>query len=157
MIIAVSQLKYSLSSAHKINPLWVALDISRGLETPSSKVYMRATVLVFDALIYIPALVHFVTSSPLLRHRSNRARHVALLTLLLQPSLLLVDNGHFQYNSVMLGLMLQALNFFGQGRDSLGAVCFVACLGFKQMALYYSPVVFAYLLGKCLLLGWNNG
>ena len=37
--------------------------ISRGLETPSSKVYIRATVLIFDALIYILALVHFITSS----------------------------------------------------------------------------------------------
>jgi alpha-1,3-glucosyltransferase len=81
--------------------------ISRGLETASSKVYMRATVLIFDALIYIPALVHFITSSS--STRSNRARPIALLTLLSQPSLLLVDNGRFQCDSVMPGLMLQAL------------------------------------------------
>jgi hypothetical protein len=49
---------------------------------------------------------------------------------------LLVDNGRFQCDSVMLGLMLQALNFFGQGRNLLDTVCFVACLGFNQMALY---------------------
>jgi alpha-1,3-glucosyltransferase len=134
----------------------VALDASRGIETPSSKVYMRATVLALDCIVYLPALYYFISSSSL-RHRSLRARHVALAILLFQPALILIDSGHFQYNSVMLGLMVQALNFFAQGKDLLGALCFVGSLGFKQMALYYSPVVFSYLFGKCLLLGWKNG
>ena len=43
-----------------IEPSWFALDESRGIETPGSKIYMRATVLVFDALIYIPAIITFV-------------------------------------------------------------------------------------------------
>lgn len=30
-------------------------------------------------------------------------KNIALLTLLFQPALLLIDSGHFQYNSVMLG------------------------------------------------------
>jgi alpha-1,3-glucosyltransferase len=50
-----------------------------------------------------------------------------------------------------------ALNFFSQGRDLLGAVCFVASLGFKQMALYYAPAIGSYLLGKCIYLGWKDG
>ncbi|KAG8825723.1 Glucosyltransferase-like protein [Serendipita sp. 401] len=143
--------------ANKINPAWVALDSSRGIELPNSKIYMRATVLVCDLLIYLPALFYFATKSSLLRHRSIRARHVAFFTLLLQPALILIDSGHFQYNSVMLGLTCQAFNYFLEGQDLLGAICFVASLGFKQMALYYSPAVFSYLLGKCLLLGWKEG
>jgi alpha-1,3-glucosyltransferase len=146
-----------VASANMINPAWVVLYFSRGIETPSSKVYMRLTVLVLDLLIYILALLHFIKTSPLLRFRSQRAKQVALLSILLQPALLLIDSGHFQYNSVMLGLTLQAFNFFAEGRDLLGAVFFVASLGFKQMALYYSPAVFAYLFGKCLLLGWKAG
>ena len=31
------------------------------------------------------------------------SQELALLTLILQPALLLIDFGHFQYNSVMLG------------------------------------------------------
>lgn len=143
--------------AHKINPEWVALDDSRGIGSATSKVYMRFTVLILDLLIYIPALVQFARNSSLLRHRSAKAKDVALATILLQPALILIDSGHFQYNSVMLGFTLHSLNFFSQGRDLLGAFCFVASLGFKQMALYYAPVVFAYLLGKCLLLGWKSG
>lgn len=49
-----------IRSGSRLNPSWFALDSSRGIETPESKAFMRATVLVLDALIYIPALVMFV-------------------------------------------------------------------------------------------------
>jgi alpha-1,3-glucosyltransferase len=144
-----------LRSANKINPEWVALHSSRGIETPSSKVFMRATSLISDLLIYIPSLYFFIRTW--LGHRSSRAQQTALLTLLLQPALILIDSGHFQYNSVMVGFTVLALNFFFSGHDLLGAICFVLSLGFKQMALYYSPAVFAYLIGKCLFLGPIRG
>lgn len=57
----------------------------------------------------------------------------------------------------MLGLTLWSVNLFQSGHDLLGAATFVLSLGFKQMALYYSPAVFAYLLGKCLFLGGAAG
>ena|ERR1700729_1600231 len=47
-----------LSGSH-INPTWFALDSSRGIETQDSTVFMRSTVLLLDALIYIPALLMF--------------------------------------------------------------------------------------------------
>ena len=62
-----------------------------------------------------------------------------------------------RYNSIMLGLTLLAVLAFHSGRDSLGAVLFVASMCFKQMALYYAPGIFAYLLGKCFYLGGNEG
>lgn len=34
---------------------------------------------------------------------SPEPQHAALVTLLFHPALLLIDFGHFQYNSVMLG------------------------------------------------------
>jgi len=46
-------------SAHYINPLWVALDASRGIESAESKLFMRTTVVVLDALVYVPALLMF--------------------------------------------------------------------------------------------------
>ena len=79
---------------------------------------MRSTVVVWDMLVYVPALVMFVKTWQ--GNRSSRTqagakvwslnffadlvtKEFALLTLLFQPALLLVDFGHFQYNSVMLG------------------------------------------------------
>lgn len=46
-----------------------------------------------------------------------------------------------RYNSLMLGLTLWSVNFLQAGHDLLGAVAFVLSLGFKQMALYYSPAM----------------
>ncbi|KAI0333646.1 glucosyltransferase [Cubamyces sp. BRFM 1775] len=138
-----------------INPAWFALDKSRGVESPGSKVYMRITVLVLDILIYVPALYMFTRVWQ--GTRSSRRQELALAALLFQPALLLIDFGHFQYNSVMLGLTLLSANFFATERDLLGAVCFVLSLGFKQMALYYAPAIGSYLLAKCFYLGPTDG
>ncbi|KAI0789811.1 ALG6, ALG8 glycosyltransferase family-domain-containing protein [Abortiporus biennis] len=138
-----------------IDPPWFALDKSRGIETSGSKVYMRSTVLIFDLLVYFPAIILFTKIWQ--ANRSVRTQHVALITLLLQPALIIIDFGHFQYNSVMLGFALLALDFFASDNDLLGALCFVLSLGFKQMALYYAPAIGSYLIAKCLSLGLANG
>ncbi|KAJ7459872.1 glycosyltransferase family 57 protein [Mycena latifolia] len=140
---------------HWLEPSWVALDTSRGIETEASKIFMRSTVVLLDAVIYVPALLMFTRIWQ--ASRSKRTQNLALVILLFQPALLLVDFGHFQYNSVMLGFALLAINFFALGRDLAGAVCFVLSLGFKQMALYYAPAIGGYLLAKCLYLGLANG
>jgi alpha-1,3-glucosyltransferase len=107
------------ASGSRINPSWFALDSSRGIESADSKVFMRATVLALDSLIYIPALlmfvrtwqntrskrtqVHFFCVEWRMKRNNVTSQNLSLLTLVLQPALLLVDFGHFQYNSVMLG------------------------------------------------------
>ncbi|KAH7915868.1 glycosyltransferase family 57 protein [Hygrophoropsis aurantiaca] len=138
-----------------INPSWFDLYTSRGIESPESKLFMRASVVALDTLIYVPALYTFMRTWQ--GTRSSRTQHVALVTLLFHPALLLIDFGHFQYNSVMLGLTLLALNAFAAGYDLLGAFFFVLSLGFKQMALYYAPAIGSYLLGKCIYLGPVHG
>ncbi|KAI0036435.1 glucosyltransferase [Vararia minispora EC-137] len=138
-----------------IEPSWFTLDESRGIETKGSKLFMRATVLAFDYLIYVPALWWFTRTC--LAGRSKRTQNFALVTLLFQPALLLIDFGHFQYNSVMLGFAVLAINCFFSGRDTLGAFFYVCSLCFKQMALYYAPAVGMYLIGKCIYLGPSEG
>ncbi|KIM66625.1 glycosyltransferase family 57 protein [Scleroderma citrinum Foug A] len=138
-----------------IDPSWFTLETSRGIETYDSKLFMRATVVAFDMMVYIPALYAFTRIWH--RTRSSRTQHAAFLILLFQPALLLTDFGHFQYNSVMLGLTLLALDSFAAGLDVVGAVCFVLSLNFKQMSLYYAPAIGSYLLGKCLFLGPVKG
>ena len=114
-------------SGSRINPTWFTLGSSRGIETPNSTVFMRSSVLVLDALIYIPALLMFTKIwqgnrskrtqvSPIYQPENDTRltfgfKNVTLLTLLLQPALLLVDFGHFQYNSVMLGMSHLVINW----------------------------------------------
>ncbi|KAG9037019.1 Glucosyltransferase-like protein [Tulasnella sp. JGI-2019a] len=141
--------------ANAINPAWVALGPSRGFEDPSNKVFMRASVLALELILYIPAAVWFTRSW--WSWRSRRTQNLALLTILLQPALILIDNGHFQYNSVMLGFTVVSLNLMHSGHDVSAAVAFVLSLCFKQMALYYAPAIFAYLLGRCIAMTPNQG
>ena len=112
---------------------------------------MRATVLISEYLTYIPAAVVYVRHSSQLGSLSVWESSVALTAILMQPATILIDHAHFQYNTVMLGLVLASMSSLLAGRVLWASVFFVAALGFKQMALYYAPAIFAYLLGVCLL------
>lgn len=57
-----SVVTHVLCSGARIDPSWFALESSRGIESPGSTTYMRTTVLVFDTLVYLPALFLFVRS-----------------------------------------------------------------------------------------------
>jgi alpha-1,3-glucosyltransferase len=133
-----------------IDPSWFALHTSRGLEDPTLKVFMRATVIVSEYLIYIPAAVIFVRHLSKLQGVNSWMSSMALTAILLQPGTILIDHVHFQYNTVMLGFVLASMSSVLAGRLMWACVFFVLALGFKQMALYYAPAMFAYLLGVCL-------
>lgn len=70
--------------------------------------------------------------------------------LLLQPGLILIDHGHFQYNCASLGLALWGIVAVTSHFDLLGSMAFSLALNFKQMELYHSVPFFCYLLGKAL-------
>ena len=111
---------------------------------------MRATVLVSEYLVYIPAAIILMRNLSRLRGVNKWKSSVALVAILMQPSTILIDHAHFQYNTVMLGFVLASMSSMLAGRSLWGCVFFVAALCFKQMALYYAPALFAYLVGSCL-------
>ncbi|KAL8855991.1 MAG: hypothetical protein Q9178_007361 [Gyalolechia marmorata] len=134
-----------------IDPRWFALHISRGTEDQLLKVYMRATVLISEYLVYIPAAIILNRKLGRMRGVSTWESLVALVAILMQPSTILIDHAHFQYNTVMLGFTLATISSILAGRALWGCVFFVAALCYKQMALYYAPAIFAYLIGICLI------
>ncbi|XP_053549643.1 dolichyl pyrophosphate Man9GlcNAc2 alpha-1,3-glucosyltransferase [Bombina bombina] len=136
--------------AHQLNPDWVALNTSRGYESLQHKLFMRATVLVADLLVYIPAAVLYCFS---VQEISNRNRVSCLLSILLYPGLILIDYGHFQYNSVSLGFAVWGVLALSYDHDLLGSMAFCFALNYKQMELYHSLPFFCYLLGKCFKRG----
>jgi alpha-1,3-glucosyltransferase len=123
---------------------------SRGLDDPILKVYMRATALVSEYIIYTPAVVVFVRRFTRLQGVNHWEGFIALVAILMQPATILIDHGHFQYNTVMLGLATACMANLMAGKYALACLDFVCCLGFKQMALFYAPAVFAYMLGSCI-------
>ncbi|KJE96180.1 hypothetical protein, variant [Capsaspora owczarzaki ATCC 30864] len=109
---------------------------------------MRATVLVSDLLIFFPAVFLFCRQ---ILADFTRSKQIAIaFMILLQPGLILIDHGHFQYNCISLGLALLAIVAVMRDWDILGSVLFCLSLNYKQMSLYYAPAFFSFLLGKSL-------
>lgn len=133
-----------------INKDWFALYQSRGLETPDLKVFMRATVYVSEHLVYVPAVIICVRNLAKLHTINSWESTIALTAILMQPATILIDHGHFQYNTVMLGLIVAAISSMIAGRNLWACIFFVGALGFKQMALFYALIVAAYLAGSCV-------
>ena len=140
-----------LLSGSIINPAWFALHSSRGFEEQLLKVYMRATVLVSEYLVYIPAVIILNRKFSRLRGVNIWESSVALVAILMQPATILIDHGHFQYNTVMLGFAVASISSVLASRLLWGCVFLVAALCYKQMALYYAPAIFAYMLGVGIL------
>ncbi|XP_060890332.1 dolichyl pyrophosphate Man9GlcNAc2 alpha-1,3-glucosyltransferase [Labrus mixtus] len=136
--------------AKMINPEWVELHTSRGYESPAHKLFMRATVLVADLLIFFPAVVVYCFY---LTDGSSKRKVSTVLLFLLYPGLILIDYGHFQYNAVSLGFALWGVLALGLGWDAFGSLAFCLALNYKQMELYHALPFFCYLLGKSVKLG----
>jgi alpha-1,3-glucosyltransferase len=139
----------NVASGSRIQPTWFALDASRGLDEHGLKVYMRATVLISEYLTYIWLTILFLRRYIRQQHVDLWDSNIALVAILMQPATLLIDHGHFQYNTVMLGFAVACMANLVQENYARACIDFVACLSFKQMGLFYAPAVFAYLLGSC--------
>lgn len=142
--------------ANKIDPSFVKLQESRGLESAAHKHFMRLTVLIVDILIYLSAIVYFIVNS-----RSWDScqfnefnifkftrRDVVILIAMIYPGLILIDHGHFQYNCISLGFFIAAVALIMQDSFVLGSVLFVLALNYKQMELYHALPFFFYILGR---------
>lgn len=89
-------------AAQLVEPEMVQLGTSRGYETATSKVFMRASVLLCDALLFAPAVL-LVARALYTRQRQWTSRSAFLALVLAQPALLLIDHGHFQVLAHSIG------------------------------------------------------
>ncbi|GMG55794.1 unnamed protein product [Ambrosiozyma monospora] len=108
---------------------------------------MRITAIASELVVYIPAIMMYTKWMG--RYYNNALsidQTIIAAAILFQPSLIIIDHGHFQYNSVMLGFTLMSVVYLLHDYYAMASIFFVLSIGFKQMALYYSPVIFFYLL-----------
>lgn len=132
-----------------INSDWFQLDVSRGIENPQIKTFMRYSSLISELIIYVPAIMQLTSLLGGKSTKLGRMHQIVVIALILcQPSLILIDHGHFQYNSVMLGFFLFSVIELLKGNLALASVWFMSSVLFKQMALYYSPFIFFFILSK---------
>lgn len=110
---------------------------------------------VFFPAAYLVSVVFSTAGSPSKCQQAAAAvdpqrQLFVLAAMLLQPTLVLTDHGHFQYNCISLGLSALAATVIVRGNDILGSILFSLSLNHKQMGLFFAPAFFAHLLGKCL-------
>lgn len=107
-------------------------------------VYFQRASVVATELILLYALQFYVDSTPL---QSKRAAHVAALSIILSPGLLIIDHIHFQYNGAMYGLLIWSL-VLARCKSTLlsSGLVFAALLCFKHIYLYLAPAYFIFLL-----------
>ncbi len=125
-----------------VDPASVALHSSRGYETATTRAAMRATVLIADIFVFFPALLFFARAAG----KTFPTKSVAFVLTL--PALIIIDHGHFQYNSVSLGLLIFSLASYLSEYDTLGAIFFCLSVYFKHMSLYYALALFALHLSR---------
>lgn len=137
----------------KFHPESVLLNTSRGHESYFGKLMMRWTVLSSDVMTFFPAVLYFIVAyySGIHSRRKNKIDvlwHIAII--LLNPCLILIDHGHFQYNCISLGLAVGAVAAILSDKDLVACFLFSLALNHKQMSAYFAPAFFAHLLGKSL-------
>jgi alpha-1,3-glucosyltransferase len=99
---------------------------------------MRLSVLLCDCTVYIPAV--FAWAGLMRPVGQTKAAPFGLaLALLFHPALVLIDHGHFQYNSIGLGLMIWTGVFAVRRKFCAAGLAFGLALNFKQTGLYFAP------------------
>ncbi|KZF21494.1 glycosyltransferase family 57 protein [Xylona heveae TC161] len=110
--------------------------------------FQRATVIATE-LILVYALHLYVRTSPLI---AKQTAHVAALSILLSPGLLIIDHIHFQYNGFLYGILILSIVLARrQSTLLLSGLLFAALLCLKHIYLYLAPAYFVYLLRQYCL------
>lgn len=68
--------------------------------------------------------------------------------------LLMVDHVHFQYNGVLLGVLIASLAALQSGCTLIGGILFAVLLNMKHLFLVLAPVYFVYILRGWV---WGRG
>lgn len=126
-----------------IIPGSIELNTSHGYENLFFKRLMRFSVLISDTIFYHLSiqifLQTFYLSNKVAVSKYNYIKiYIGLILALFSPCICLIDNGHFQYNCVMLGCFVLAFNFLLQKRYILSIIFITISINFKQMGLYYA-------------------
>ncbi|KAJ2533881.1 glycosyl transferase [Coemansia sp. RSA 1935] len=111
-----------------------------GYASPSCVMFQRLTVLVSE-------LVLFMALRRVVRIKGNTVQgQISMALVFLSPGFVFVDHVHFQYNGVLLGMLVYSISLIMEGRDLLAGTVFATLLCFKHIFMYVAPAYFVYLL-----------
>lgn len=96
--------------------------------------YQRSTVLIGDFILFY-ALLKLTKSLSISRVKFT----LLLATMQSFAGLVLVDNMHFQYNTVLFGIFFYGIALIANEQFLMGAIVYSTCLCMKQIYLYTAP------------------
>ncbi|BDD55304.1 glycosyl transferase [Monascus purpureus] len=107
-------------------------------------IYFQRTTVILSELVLLYALNRFVKSTP---EPNKKLAHVASLSILLSPGLLIIDHIHFQYNGFLYGILVFSIVLARKQSTLLySGITFAVLLCLKHIYLYLSLAYFVYLL-----------
>ncbi|KAL8129828.1 hypothetical protein V2J09_018983 [Rumex salicifolius] len=116
------------------------VDLHRGLNYSADSVvlFQRISVIVSDFVLHYS--IYRIS-----RNLDPNRRRLIWILVIWSPALLIVDHIHFQYNGLLLGLLILSISALMEGRDLFGGFVFAGLLCFKHLFAVAAPVYFVYL------------
>jgi len=146
-------------AARFVDPSIVALSAEPMIETPSMLLFQRASVAAADVPLFF-ALCAFTAAtdtSGLLASAKTRTAvarcAVCCALVLLHPGLLFVDAIHFQYNSLVLSILVGSLALAYRGHALLAALALLLLALTKHLFLVLGPAAAVFCLLQYVLHG----
>ncbi|KAL7532928.1 hypothetical protein ACHAXR_004930 [Thalassiosira sp. AJA248-18] len=127
--------------------------------------FQRATVIVSDVILFVGAYLSSQSMAMVGEDGCGRAPWLTFLLIVTNPGLIMLDHVHFQYNGMLLGILLISIAFMVRGASQrqdqrwelLSAAVFAALLAMKHLYLTLAPLYFFYLLRRhCFIVEMNN-
>ena len=135
-------------------PESVEFKYSHGYETPILKNVMRFFSLFCDVIVFHIAL-HFFSYQIFIKDKISKNKKPLYLhyffiqlLILLNPLMIIIDHGHFQYNNIMHGFFVFAVYFLLKEKFAFAIIFLSFCVNYKQMGLYYALLFPFYVLKK---------
>ena len=133
--------------AAAVDPGILALQ-SEPLKTLTAETFLRLSVIGGDAVLFVAAAQ--------ISRQIAQPQHawVPFALVVTNSALLIVDHVHFQYNGLLLGVLLLSLAAHLRGQTLLGGIIFAILLNLKHLYLVLAPVQFVYILRSWV---WGRG
>ncbi|WIA16323.1 hypothetical protein OEZ85_013022 [Tetradesmus obliquus] len=119
-------------------------------DSPATVLFQRLSVSV-TGLVLVAAMLHATQ-----RSRESPAGLTAFFLAVCNAGLIMVDNIHFQYNGVLLGLLLWSILMLEEQRYVLAGALFALLLNMKHLFAYLGPAYFVFLLRHYVLDGSSS-
>ena len=143
-------------------PESVAFKKSTGYESTKFKLIMRFFVLISDFLVFhigVNLICYYIFIYSKKRRNKNPQilnYYIVLFLILINPLMIIIDHGHFQFNNVMHGFFILSVLFLFSENYILAIIFYSFCVNFKQMGLYYAIPFPLYVIKKLFFETKNN-